>query len=81
VVDVSGTSELEIHLKAPDGTITTHTATKTGDGTDGRIEWKDTDGDGASSVGTWRVWGVATWANGDTFSSTTLRYAVKNPGD
>lgn len=80
VVDVSGATTLEIKAKKPDGTILTKTATMTGDGTDGKIEFSDDSGELVDTTGTWRYWGRVVFSDGSSFPSTTLRYRVEEEG-
>lgn len=54
VLDISGATTLEMIFKAPSGAKTTQTATLTGDGTDGQLEYV-TVADDLDEVGEWKI--------------------------
>lgn len=76
VVDVSSATIL-IKFRAPDDTEATETASLTGDGTDGVIQFKDTLAAYSDQLGTWKYWGVVTiGTDGPTPTSNTNEYEV-----
>ena len=81
VVDVSSANAKTVEFKNPDGTTSSETASFTTDGTDGKIEYKDTGAAKTDVVGTWTYWGKVTLSSGDgPFPSSPLTYLVKAEG-
>lgn len=56
VVDISSASTLQIIFKKPDGSTLVKTATLSGDGTDGKMEYTTVSGD-LDDDGTWEIQG------------------------
>lgn len=80
VVDVSTATTLEMMFRPKRGELITVTASLVGDGTDGRIRYKVTDGDAVDATGgTWSRWARVEWADGE-YPSTPERYYVHTPG-
>ena len=81
VVDVSGAT-ISIKFRKPGGAAdgtddVTETASLTGDGTDGVIQFKDTLAAYTDQVGTWKYWGITTiGSDGPTPTSNTNTYEV-----
>ncbi len=64
VVDLSGYPTLELIFRAPDGTVTTFTASLVTNGTDGRMQYVTQDAGDLFEAGPWRVQGHIAKADG-----------------
>lgn len=54
VFDISGASTKTLYLRSPSGVVTTHTATFSTDGTDGKVQYVTVTGD-IDEIGEWRA--------------------------
>jgi hypothetical protein len=54
-IDVSGASTKQIKLRSPSGTVDTHTAAFTSDGTDGRIQYVTANAADLDGPGWWKA--------------------------
>lgn len=79
-VDVSNASTMEIKARKPDGTVVTKSASHTSDGSDGQIEFEDSQGEFTDATGWWRYWGYVELPGGWSGDSTTLTYQVEAVG-
>ncbi len=77
VVDLSGYSTLEIIFRAPDGTVTTQTATLVTNGTDGKMQYVTQAVDDLDQAGPWRAQGYIAKADG-AWHTSTLAFTVED---
>lgn len=75
VVDVSSATTLQLFFLKPDGDIVTRTATLTGGGTDGVIQYKTVSGD-LDQVGSWVVQGNVVLDASNSFKSSKHTFIV-----
>lgn len=80
VIDISAASSKSVKFRAPDGTVSTKAGSFTTDGTDGQLQYSDTDGSLQNVEGRWKLWGVVVIAS-KTYISTPLQYAVEAEGE
>lgn len=82
-VDLSGGGgTYKIKHLGPGGETLEEDATFTTDGSDGKIQWKDTVGDAVASDGWWKYWPVVTLPSGDgPFPGSPLLYPVADEGE
>lgn len=76
-LDISSASTLEIIFEKPDGTDVTKTATLTGDGTDGIMQYTMESGV-LVQVGTWQVQGHVVIGSQDFYGSISTFQALDN---
>ena len=69
-VDISAASTLTFKWKAPDGTVDSHTASLSTDGTDGLCQYTTTSAADLDQAGTWEWQVFADWGTNEWHSST-----------
>ena len=75
IVDISSASVMKINLVSPTTVKTTHTATHTTDGTDGKMEYETTAANILSEIGAWQWQGLVTLPSG-TWRTSVLTFTV-----
>jgi hypothetical protein len=75
VVDISAATTMEIIMTDPSSGKTTHTAQKTTDGTDGKMEYATTAANVLDEIGTWQWQGRVVLPTGD-WKTNILTFAV-----
>ena len=75
VVDVSGASSKSILLTDPAGNTSSHTASFTTDGTDGKIYYVLASGD-LDEAGTWKYAGEVTLSGTEHYESSSCEFRV-----
>ena len=77
VLDLSTASTKEIIIKSPAGVASTHTASFTTDGTDGKIQYVTTSGD-VDEAGRWQIQGRIVMGGGDWKTSVSNFQVAEN---
>ncbi len=75
IVDISAASVMKINLVSPSTDKTTHTATHTTDGTDGKMEYATSDASVLDEVGDWQWQGQVTLPTG-AWKTSVLAFEV-----
>ena len=75
IVDISAATVMKINLVSPTTDKTTHTATHTTDGTDGKMEYATSDASVLDEIGTWQWQGQVTLPTG-AWKTNILTFAV-----
>ena len=75
IVDISAASVMKINLVSPTTVKTTHTATHTTDGTDGKMEYATTAANVLSMIGAWQWQGQITLPGG-SWKTNVLAFTV-----
>lgn len=65
VIDISSASTMQIIFKDPSSSVTTHTASHTTDGTDGKMEYETTASNVLATTGDWEWQGRVALPSGD----------------
>lgn len=75
IVDISAASIMKINLVSPSTSKTTHTATHTTDGSDGKMEYATSAPNVLSEIGTWQWQGQVTLPDG-AWKTSVLTFTV-----
>ena len=75
IVDISAASVMKINLVSPSSTKTTHTATHTSDGTDGKMEYATSASNVLAEIGAWQWQGQVTLPSG-AWKTNVLAFTV-----
>lgn len=77
VIQLQTYTELLVYLMKPDGSVVEKTASLTGNGSDGKLEWTTTDANDLDTKGRWRRWAKVTISAG-TFTTSPIHFVVKD---
>lgn len=74
-MDISTSTDRNIYLRSPSGTVTNHTAVFVGDGSDGQIRYTTTDAGDVGEQGQWDLQADVVMPAG-TFRTSTTTFKV-----